>query len=158
MDVTFLETEMFFSPHNTHSSIQGETWTNDQNWVSENWIHWDSKGDSEVGDPDVGYPEHPEVRMRGDPAVGDPKHPKVGVRGDLEVEVRGDPEVEDLKSRELGEQIDSDGQTDSNEREETNETPLSHKVHDQTFENIHEVQTLNSSNDSGRYMLPFRYN
>ena len=31
MDVTFLETEMFSSPHNTHSSIQGETWTNDQN-------------------------------------------------------------------------------------------------------------------------------
>ena len=39
MDVTFLETKMFFSPYNTHSSIQGETWTDDQNWVSENWIH-----------------------------------------------------------------------------------------------------------------------
>ena len=36
MDVTFLETEMFFSPHNTHSSIQGETRIDDQNWVSEN--------------------------------------------------------------------------------------------------------------------------
>ena len=39
MDVTFLETEMFFIPHNTHYSIQGETWTDDQNWVSGNWIH-----------------------------------------------------------------------------------------------------------------------
>ena len=34
MDVTFLETEIFFSPHNTHSSIQGETRTDDQNWIS----------------------------------------------------------------------------------------------------------------------------
>ena len=82
--------------------------------------------------------------------MGDPEHPEVGVRGD--------PEVGDPKSGELGEPIDSDGQSDSDEREETNETPLSHKVHNQTYENIHEVQTLNSSNDSGRYMLPFRYN
>ena len=101
--------------------------------------------DSEVGDPDVG--------MRGDPDVVDPEHPKVGVRGDPKVEVRGDP-----KSRELEEQIDSDGQSDSDECEETDGTPLSHKVHDQTSENIHEVQTLNSSNDSDRYMLSFRYN
>ena len=90
--------------------------------------------------------------------MGDPEHPEVGVRGDPEVEVRGHPEVGVRRDPELEEQIDSDGQSDSDECEETDETPLSHKVHDQTSENIHEVQTLNSFNDSSRYMLPFRYN
>ena len=70
--------------------------------------------------------------MRGDPDVVDPEHPKVGVRGDPKVEVRGhskvgvrgDSEVEDPKSKELKEQIDSDGQSNSDECEETDETPL----------------------------------
>ena len=43
MDVTFLESEMFFIPRDTHSSLQGETKTEDQNWMSENWINWDSE-------------------------------------------------------------------------------------------------------------------
>ena len=36
MDVTFLKSEMFFIPQDNHSSLQGETQNEDQNWVSEN--------------------------------------------------------------------------------------------------------------------------
>ena len=76
MDVTFLETEIFFSPHNTHSSIQGETRTDDQNWVSENWIHWDSKRDSNTVE-------------NTNPAVEDPKLREL--EGDTNPELRVDP-------------------------------------------------------------------
>ena len=44
IDVIFLELEMFFIPQDTHSSLQRETQNEDQNWVSENWINWDSEG------------------------------------------------------------------------------------------------------------------
>ena len=58
MDITFLESEMFFIPRDTHSSLQGETRNEDQNWVSENWINWDSErhrdsnDQGEQADPD----------------------------------------------------------------------------------------------------------
>ena len=168
MDVTFFETEMFFSPQNTHSSIQGETRTDDQNWVSENWIHWDSKRDSDTVDTDpeventnlkVGDPEFRE--LWGDPEVRETKLRELW--GDPEVrEPELDPDQENLVwQRDSDGQIDSDEgnlvwQRDSDKHEVPDETPLPHKVHDQTFENIHEVQTLNLSNESGR--LPFRYN
>ena len=44
MDVTFLESEMFFISQDTQSFLQGETRNEDQNWVSKNWINWDSEG------------------------------------------------------------------------------------------------------------------
>ena len=93
----------------------------------------------------------PEVENTNSEA-GDPKLRKLW--GDPEVR---EPEL-DPDQGNLVWQRDSDGQIDSDEHEVLDETPLPHKVHDQTSENIHEVQTLNSSNDSGRYMLPFRYN
>ena len=99
-------------------------------------------------------------------------NPKVGdlelreLWGDSEVrepelrELWGDPEVRepelDPDQGNLVWQRDSDGQIDSDEHEVPDETPLPHKVHDQTSENIHEVQTLNLSNEYGR--LHFRYN
>ena len=44
MDVTFLESEMFFISRDTQSSLQGETRNEDQNWVLKIWINWDSEG------------------------------------------------------------------------------------------------------------------
>ena len=70
---------MFFSPHNTHSSIQGETWTNYQNWVSKNWIQWDSKRDSDTVENTNSEVGNSELRKLG----GDPKLRELG----------GDPEL-----------------------------------------------------------------
>ena len=109
MDVTFLETEMFFSSLNTHSSIQRETQTDNQNWVSENWIHWDSKRDSDTENtsPEVGDPELREL-------WGDPEVRELKLR-----EMWGDPEVRepelDPDQGNLVWQRDSDGQIDSDE-------------------------------------------
>ena len=44
IDVIFLETEMLFISRDTQSSLPGETQNEDQNWVSENWINWNSEG------------------------------------------------------------------------------------------------------------------
>ena len=41
MDVTFIETEIFFISRDTQSSLQGVTRNEDQNWMSKNWINWD---------------------------------------------------------------------------------------------------------------------
>ena len=43
MDVTFLESEMYFCTRDTHSLLQGEKLNEDQNWVLENWMTWGSK-------------------------------------------------------------------------------------------------------------------
>ncbi|XP_059659238.1 uncharacterized protein LOC132306059 [Cornus florida] len=140
MDVTFLESETFFSKQGSHSSLQGELLCEEQN--VDNWENWPGFEDTNL---EVNQIDEIQLRYDDTDLVGTLSFPEASIE-------QGE-ENDDAKAR--------SEQKQTTEQEQP--TPHSLVPNDHSPENTPEVQSLNSSpsntiDDFVGYKLPFRYN
>jgi hypothetical protein len=152
MNVSFLESEHFFTSPSSSSSCQGELIN-----AKQDWEYWSGFTDSSV--KNAGGDNEQMVSQTLDNII----QPHVTVDTETELmrdqgEIENDEHVETKtveKSAETGEQMEATGEVSNEQPFHAVTVPQSV----QSPENIHEVQVLNSSqNISAGYNVPFRRN